>query len=75
MASKNLDKYTIKREGILDAENMKVEFWDKDTETTHIFDLNEPFMKHDGEDVVISITIDIKPKVEKQVNADGEEQE
>jgi hypothetical protein len=74
-ASKNKDSYTIKREGLLDAENMKIEFWDKDSETTHIFDLTEPFKKHHEDEVVITISFEIKPKAEKQVNNDGEVQE
>lgn len=72
MANKNNDKNTITRAGLLNADNMTIEFYDGDSETTSVYSLNDPFKIYHDQDVEISISIKVNAQAKKVVNHTGE---
>lgn len=68
----NNDVKTLKRSGILDAENMTIEYKDEKTEETSIYKISTPFHEYDGQEVKLSISIEVVAKEIKTISHDGE---
>ncbi|MGG3892033.1 YonK family protein [Metabacillus fastidiosus] len=69
---KNEDAKQVKREGSLDVNTMKIEYYDEKSESKYVYDLSEPFKEYDGENIEVSITIKKVAKAEKEITVDGE---
>jgi hypothetical protein len=68
----NNDSKTVKRVGKLNANNMTIEYWDKDTEKTSIYKINTPFFEYHDQEVEVTISFKVIAKEEKVIDHKGE---